>query len=55
MTHKDFFPTKPLENSIIKRKVINCLKICCIKSKRSKPRIIEFTYNFNEDSKFQYQ
>ena len=59
MTHQDFLSTKPLEQSIINRKVtdtgllVNWLKIRWIKSERSKPYIIQFKCVYNEDTEFQ--
>ena len=58
MTHQDFFSTKPLEKSIINRKVtvtefpVNWLKIRWIKLERSKPHLIQFKCDYNEDSEF---
>lgn len=59
MTHQDFLSTKPLEQSIINRKVtvtglpVNWLKIRWIKLERSKPYLIQFKCDYNEDTEFQ--
>lgn len=58
MTHQDFFSSKSLEQSIINRKVtvrgfpVNWLKIRCIKIEGSKSHVIQFKYDYNEDSAF---
>nr|XP_033325321.1 uncharacterized protein LOC117219890 [Megalopta genalis] len=58
MTHQDIFSTKPLEQSIINRKVtvtgfpVNWLKIRWIKLERSKPHLIQFKCDYNEDTEF---
>lgn len=57
-TQKDFFCTKPSENSISKRKVkvaglaVNWLKIYWIKLERSKNNITRFKCDFNKDAEF---
>lgn len=59
MTHQDFLSTKPLEQSIINRKVtvtglpVNWLKIRWIKLERSKPYLIQFKNDYEEDTEFQ--
>lgn len=58
MTHQDFVSTKPLENAIVNRKItntelpVNWLKIRRIKLERSKPHIIQYKCNYDEDSDF---
>lgn len=58
MTHQDFLSTSSLENAIINRKVtvtkmpLNWLKMHWIKLEKSKPHLIQFKYDFNENSEF---
>lgn len=58
MTHEYFFTIKPIENSIINRKVsitgsrVNWFKMRWIKLQRSKPRLIQFIYDYKEYSEF---
>lgn len=58
MTHQDFFSSKPLETATTNRKVtvtrlsVNWLKMRWIKLERSKPYLIQFKYNLDEDMAF---